>query len=403
MWERVRERGIMNNKKTYATFLLGKTYIGHLFSRLAVWKRGQGYSAFKEKYRADNFFELTLEERSSFPDFQKCINCGVCVPSCLFSVDISKNDLPDPEYYACSLSRPLPDLWTASDSIYKCTCCAACESVCPQGVPISEIVQFVKRKISLIAPELVPFKEGMANIRDGYNMFGERPAPFVYTQRPKPAYLLYMGCLYSTKEREAGQRIVSLLDKAKLDFTILEEEACCGRPMDIDDNCSDGDLKKIAEMNIKTVIAPCAQCYSHLKDKVNNTHKILHITEFLADTKFRLKTESKVSYYDPCILHIKHGIYDAPRKLLKASGGNFIDINYNKNLLCCGAGSGVGILYPEIAGAVAKERLKPFKEAGTEILLTECSYCLQNLRRGVSVKDKMKVYSLSEYLYMSEI
>jgi Fe-S oxidoreductase len=54
-----------------------------------------------------------------------------------------------------------------------------------------------------------------------------------------------------------------------------------------------------------------------------------------------------------------------------------------------------------MAGAVAKERLKPFKEAGAEILLTECSYCLQNLRRGVSVKDKMKVYSLTEYLFLS--
>ena len=400
MWERVRERGIMNNKKTYATFLLGKTYIGHLFSRLAVWKRGQGYSAFKEKYRADNFFELTLEERSSFPDFQKCINCGVCVPSCLFSVDISKNDLPDPEYYACSLSRPLPDLWTASDSIYKCTCCAACESVCPQGVPISEIVQFVKRKISLIAPELVPFKEGMANIRDGYNIFGERPAPFVYTHRPKPAYLLYMGCIYSTKEREAGQRIVSLLDKAKLDFTILEE-GCCGKPIDINGNCSDKDLKRIAEMNIKTIIAPCAQCYSHLKEKADGDFNILHITEFLADAKFKIKAKANLSYYDPCVLHIKHGIYDAPRQVLKHIGERFIDINHDKSLLCCGAGSGVGIYYPEMAGAVARERLKPFKEAGTEILLTECSYCLQNLRRGVSVKEKMKIYSLTEYLFLS--
>ncbi len=392
----------MDKRKAYATFLLGKTYMGHLFSRLAVWKRGQGYSAFKEKYRADNFFELTAEERSSFPNFQKCINCGVCVPSCLFSVDISENDLPDPEYYACSLSRPLPDLWTASDSIYKCTCCAACESVCPQGVPISEIVQFVRRKISLIAPELAPFKEGMANIKEGHNIFGERPAPFVYTQRPKPAYLLYMGCIYSTKEREAGQRIVSLLDKAKLDFTILEE-GCCGRPMDINGNRSDGDLKRIAEMNIKTIITPCAQCYSHLKGKVDGDFNILHITEFLANAKFKIKPKTNLSYYDPCVLHIKHNIYDAPRQLIKTSGAKFIDINHDKSLLCCGAGGGVGMLYPEMAGAVAKERLKPFKEAGTEILLTECSYCLQNLRRGVSAKDKMKVYSLSEYLYMSEI
>ena len=29
----------MNNKKTYATFLLGKTYIGHLFSRFFFLKR----------------------------------------------------------------------------------------------------------------------------------------------------------------------------------------------------------------------------------------------------------------------------------------------------------------------------------------------------------------------------
>lgn len=391
----------MDSRKAYATFLLGKTYIGHLFSRLFFFLKEDGYSAFKEKYLADNFFELTPEERGSFPNFQKCINCGVCIPSCLFSVDISKNDLPDPEYYACSLSRPLPDLWTASDSIYKCTCCAACESVCPQGVPISEIVQFVKRKINLIAPELVPFKEGLASIKEGHNIFGERLSPFVYTQRPKPAYLLYMGCIYSIKERETGQRIVSLLDKAKLDFRILEEEGCCGKPIDINGNRSDGDLKRIAEINIKTIITPCAQCYTHLKEKANGDFNILHITEFLADAKFKIKAKASLSYYDPCVLHIKHGIYDAPRQVLKHIGERFIDINHDKSLLCCGAGSGVGMLYPEMAGAVARERLKPFKEAGTEILLTECSNCLQNLRRGVSAKEKMKVYSLTEYLFLS--
>lgn len=393
----------MDTRKAYATFLLGKTYIGHLFSRLAVWKRGQGYSAFKEKYLADNFFELTSEERKAFPEFQKCINCGVCIPSCLFSVDISKDDLPDPEYYACSLSRPLPDLWTASDSIYKCTCCTACEDVCPQGVPISKIVRFVRRKIEQIAPELVPYKVYMKNIEKVQNIFGERPAPFVYTQRPKPAYLLYMGCLYSTKERDAGQKIISLLDKANLDFKIIEEETCCGKPMDINGNCSDGDLKRIAEMNIKTVITPCAQCYSSLKERLGDDLNILHITEFLSESKFKIKAKSNISYFDPCILHIKHNIYDEARHILKHSGERFIDINYDRSLLCCGAGGGVGMLYPETAGAVAKERLKPFKEAGTEILLTECSYCLQNLRRGVSAKDNMKVYSLSEYLYMSEI
>ena len=391
----------MDTRKAYATFLLGKTYIGHLFSRLAVWKRGQGYSAFKEKYLADNFFELTPEERNAFPGFQKCINCGVCITQCLFSVDLLHEELPDPENIACSLSRPLPDLWTVKEDIYKCTLCGACETVCPQGVPISEIIQFVRRKINVIAPELAPYKEGIAYTKKGYNVFGERPAPFVYTKRAKPSYLLYMGCLYSLKEREAGQRIVSLLDNAALDFTILAEETCCGMPIDIDGNCYDVDLKRIAEMNIKTIIAPCAQCYSHLKEKSNGNFKILHITEFLADAGYKLKAKTNLSYYDPCVLHIKHNIYDAPRQLIKTSGAKFIDINHDKSLLCCGAGGGVGMLYPEMAGAVAKERLKPFKEAGTEILLTECSYCLQNLRRGVSAKDKMKVYSLTEYLFLS--
>jgi Fe-S oxidoreductase len=210
-----------------------------------------------------------------------------------------------------------------------------------------------------------------------------------------------MGCLYSSKERDAGQRIVSLLDNADLDFAILAEETCCGMPIDINGKRYDGDLRKIDEMNIKTIITPCAQCYSSLKERLGDDFNILHITEFLSETKFKIKAKSNISYFDPCILHIKHNIYDEARHILKHSGERFIDINYDRSLLCCGAGGGVGILYPEMAGAVAKERLKPFKEAGAEILLTECSYCLQNLRRGVSVKDKMKVYSLTEYLFLS--
>ena len=139
-----------------------------------------------------------------------------------------------------------------------------------------------KERPTLLLRSLVLLKKAW-QISEWIQYIWRKTSAFLYIPKgQKPAYLLYMGCIYSTKEKGGRtEDCISLLDKAKLDFTMLSEGACCGKPIDINGNCSDKDLKRIAEMNIKTIIAPCAQCYSHLKEKADGDFNILHITNSL--------------------------------------------------------------------------------------------------------------------------
>ena len=74
---------------------------------------------------------------------------------------------------------------------------------------------------------------------------------------------------------------------------------------------------------------------------------VLHYTELLdrliasGRLRFSRKLGYRVTYHDPCYLGRYNGIYDAPRRVIRATGCELVEMpRHADSAFCCGAGGG---------------------------------------------------------------
>ena len=406
----------------------------HLFYRVFPFlRRGKfDLKSFRENYKDDYIIELSSLERSRFAEFSKCINCGLCSSQCPVLRSLKKDNFLGPGSIAISLSRSLPELWATKDVIYNCLNCVACNVVCPQGVPIDEIVSFVRGKIFQEGINFLPdaYQEIISNIKELGNIYGERKADFSIYEKEKAEYVFFVGCVSAYKERESIERTLSLLKHLKVSFTTIDE-VCCGRfykiggadlsvclpsPGEKQSCChlptSTGqagkvrdvvgeNINKVMEKGTNKIITTCPECYLTFRNNPDYQKEleVEHITQFLSKIEIKIKTDKRITYHDPCDLGRLSGIYEEPRSLIKKFAPNFVEMENSRELsACCGSREGGRIIDEEIILSVSKRRIKEAEDVGAEVLLTSCPSCLHNLKKAISKEQKIKVYNISEYM-----
>lgn len=212
--------------------------------------------------------------------------------------------------------------------------------------------------------------------------------------------LYFRGCTAREKETNIQIATEKLLNLAGIDYHILDDEACCGSVLlrtGFNDEAEKQMAKNTEVLKNEKILTSCAGCYKTLKEDYDDLD-VIHISQLLdvliKDGKLEFdKIDFDVTYHDSCHLGRHMEVYDEPRNVIK-SVANLVEMeNIREESLCCGAGGGVKSAYPEIAGEMAKSRLKQAKNTNCRTLVTPCPFCKLNLEN-----DDLEVLDITEFL-----
>jgi heterodisulfide reductase subunit D len=308
--------------------------------------------------------------------------------------------------------------------IYQCTTSGVCEAWSLGGYDLSGMV--LAGRADVVDQDKVPLSalRTQKNIESMRNPFGEaretksKLATKLNEEsgsKKNAAVLYFMGCTAAYRQPEIAKASVKVLHKAGVNFTLLEDEPCCGAPLyelGFRDHAK-REARELSQLIAKStcnqVITSCPHCYRALTEwypqlgvplpaDVKVKHTADYFSELAKDRNIRLsKRSEKVTYHDPCYLGRFGKVFEQPRELIKEiSGPNFKEMKWNREkALCCGAGGGMPFTNPKIAAQIGDTLIGEVAKTGSEILITACPLCSDNLAPN---KEKLKSQDISQFL-----
>jgi heterodisulfide reductase subunit D len=368
-------------------------------------------------------------------DFYSCIRCGFCLDfSWIGSYRMCPSyDVQGFESYSArgkiAIARAIHEgTLELNESVAKrffsCTDCLACQSNCFKFVDLQRIFRAVKSE--LVKGGLLPkrFVNISENLTEFKNIYGKPPykrfdwMPSRSRLGKKAEILYFVGCTSSYLRRRIAFSTYNLLELAKIDFSILHNEWCCGHPylasgqIDLAREFLEHNIKAIENTGVDRVVFSCPACLkSFRKDAkeildIKIPFKTFHISELLDEqiqkgTVNLGKQAEKVTYHDPCILSRHLDLYELPRRLLKSIPGiELVEMpRHAKDSYCCGGGNFLKLVFPDIASRIADKRVDEALETEAEKIVTSCPYCQTNLISAAIKKGrKMQVVDLSQLI-----
>ena len=299
------------------------------------------------------------------------------------------------------------------ERVYNCTACGYCQIACHVEIDFNDRWEqlkewFVRNGVGPLDRHRALRTRVMAK-HNPYDEPHETRADWIPNgadTSANPDVLFFAGCTASYRQQKIAQDTVRVLDAAGVRYLILgTDEWCCGSPLirtgqtDIVTDEKDGlvkhNLGEIEKRGIGVVVTACAGCFMTLKHNYQiyagkHDFQLYHMTQFIdgliSDGRLELKRplSSRVAYHDPCHIGRHFGIYEEPRRILRAfPESSYIELPRNRqNSQCCGAGGGFKIQFNDSAEYIASLRVAEAKEVGAETLVSACPFCVTNLSQG---------------------
>ncbi|NVM53319.1 MAG: (Fe-S)-binding protein [Candidatus Helarchaeota archaeon] len=304
--------------------------------------------------------------------------------------------------------------------------CGNCTAQCELEVSdhILEIIETlraeaVRQGIGPLESQKV-FEEAIAAEHNPYKELHAKRASWIVESlklKDTADVLYFVGCTSSYRESEIATDMLDLLMKMDVAVTVSSDEWCCGSPLirtgqlKLVKELAEHNMEMIKNIGAKDVVFSCAGCYRTFKEDYEPIlgkvpeFGLYHVTDFIVKLieegkiKFKEGDPVKITYHDPCHIGRHCGIYDSPRKVLKAIPGiELVEMKRNKeNAWCCGAGGGVKSGFRDWAVEIASERIKEAEETGAEILVSSCPFCKRNLMDAIKATgSKLKFMDITE-------
>ena len=321
--------------------------------------------------------------------------------------------------------------------VSACTTCGLCDVSC-------KFIMAAERQDVLIALKEHLVEAGFASplqvedepaLPDWADGLGLKRLPAA-----KAEVLLFVGTGANHQPRHAAsaRKLAELLQRARVDFGILEEEPGSGIEAywtgrrEVFTEQARGVVERLDRAGAKIIVTLCGEDLGMLRSKYPHYQrapgaKVVHASEFLLPLiqKGRLRLtkpiQQCITYHDPCYLGRQseppqiwqgeerqthgvmryftppkpinygvNGVFEAPRQVLRLIPGlRLVEMpRIREYAYCCGGGGGVPDAHPNVARSAAIQRLEEARSVGADTLVTACQHCRTNLTRwqeGISM------------------
>ena len=165
----------------------------------------------------------------------------------------------------------------------------------------------------------------------------------------------------------------------------------------------------IKDSGAKRIVTADPHAFNALKHDYKDVPPVEHISQTIAreikQGKLKLNgvdDPSKVyAYHDPCYLGRHNQIYDEPREVLDAIPGlKRVEMARCRDRSFCCGGGGLMLFYePKENERMGVLRVKMAAEAGANVIVTACPFCMVNIEDAIKVtgmEGKMTAIDLAE-------
>ena len=385
-----------------------------------------------------DFSQLQLVELDA------CVSCGRCEDACpAFEAGkpLSPRNVVQDLFRGINSSGVTTNVHSElidAETLWSCTTCGACPTVCPLGVSPMRMITDMRR--SLIAegglrgsPATVLQKTARVGnpwgLSAGDRMNWARGLDVPVASVDSQFEILYwVGCAaaYDPRVQKIARSVVRLLKHAEVNFAVLgSKEKCTGetaRRM--------GDellFQELAEQNVATltqhrvrrIVAHCPHCLNSLRNdypQVGGNYEVVHHSQLLAELVAAGRLQAvdnngepqSITYHDPCYLARNSGIVAEPRAVLGSAAYKsydrrdlpIIELPRNREQTsCCGGGGGRMWFDDQPANRIGQSRVKEIAATGADIVAVSCPFCMIMLGDGMAAeKPEMRVRDIAEIL-----
>jgi Fe-S oxidoreductase len=380
-------------------------------------------------------------------DFYSCADCGRCSDQCPANavgrplsprfITIKARDYSFRHYPVFGTSHngdPLIGGIYSEDEIWSCTTCGACETECP--LLVEYIDKIVDLRRGLVDDRKVPqsLQKPLKALESRGNPYGKmekKRADWVKVKEFQqtcdvrilnggpPANTLYFVdsiTAYDDRIQSIGRAVVKILDRVGESFGILgAAEKDSGHEvrrfgeetlfMALRDHNADA----IRASGVQRIVTADPHAYNALKHDYRDVPPVEHMSQVIArEVKAgsiklkRVESESDVyTYHDPCYLGRHNQVFDAPRDVLDAIPGlRRVEMSRSRDRSFCCGGGGLALFYePKEDQRMGVKRVQMAAEAGANVIVTACPFCMVNLEDAIKVaglEGKMTAIDLAE-------